>query len=426
MSLRLVLGLLSAAVWMMGQDPPVRMIGDQDHSMHEGMDMGMDPLRMFLMQQGSGTSLNPMSSPMYMVNRPWGGWNIMLHGLGFLADTQQSGPRGSDKLFSPNWLMVAGDRGLAGGRIQIRTMFSLEPATVTQRRYPELFQTGETAYGRPLIDAQHPHELFMELAVQYVRPLGEKTLLDLYFAPVGEPALGPGGFPHRASALALPVAPISHHWQDSTHIADEVVTAGVKHGMFRLEASGFHGQEPDENRWNIDHGGMDSWSARLWVEPGKNWAAQVSGGRLKNPEVSEPGDVVRTTASIAYNRPLAGGNWVSTVAWGRNHKTATGGNTNSWLAESLVRFREWNTITGRVEVADKDELFAGEHAGVYRIQAYTVGYLREFPLIPWLRTGLGASFSWYGVPSALDPVYGSRPVGGMVFLRVMPTGDMGN
>ena len=76
-----------------------------------------------------------------------------------------------------------------------------------------------------------------------------------------------------ASAAELPQATLGHHWQGSRHIANEVVTAGISHGIFRLEASGFHGQEPNENRWNIDYGAIDSWSSRLSVSPSKNWMA---------------------------------------------------------------------------------------------------------------------------------------------------------
>src|SRR5262249_13008132 len=161
---------------------------------------------------------------------------------------------------------------------------SLEPATVTGRRYPLLFQTGETAFGVPLVDAQHPHNLIMELGVHYIHQLTESAILDLYVAPVGDPALGPVAYPHRASAAELPQAPISHHWQDSTHISDDVVTLGVRYRRIKLEASGFHGAEPGENRWIIQSGAIDSWSTRLWFFPSRDWAAQVSVGRIAHPE----------------------------------------------------------------------------------------------------------------------------------------------
>ena len=186
----------------------------------------------FLMEQASGTSMNPKSWMMPMIGAKTGAWNWMFMGTAFLVDTQQSGPRGGDKLYSPNWSMIGSEHALGGGSIMFQTMLSIEPATVTDRRYPELFQTGETAFGKPISDGQHPHDLIMALGVQYAHPLGEGTMLQLYFAPVGDPALGPVAFPHRASASEMPQATIGHHWQDSTHIANEVITAGISHGIF--------------------------------------------------------------------------------------------------------------------------------------------------------------------------------------------------
>src|SRR5262249_22107561 len=153
---------------------------------------------------------------------------------------------------------------------------SLEPATVTDRRYPLLFQTGETAFGKPLVDEQHPHDFIMSLGFHYAHQFSKDLIADLYFAPVGDPALGPVAFPHRASASELPEATLSHHWQDSTHIANEVLTAGLSYKRVRLEASGFYGSEPNENRWNIDSGPINSWSGRFWYFPTAHWAAQVS------------------------------------------------------------------------------------------------------------------------------------------------------
>ena len=158
-------------------------------------------------------------------------------------------------------------------------MLSLEPATITDRRYPLLFQTGETAYGVPLVDGQHPHNFIMGLGFHYARELGGNTVLDLYFAPVGDPALGPVAYPHRASAMELPEAPISHHWQDSTHISDDVVTAGIQYRRMKLEASGFHGAEPGENRWIVQQGASIPGPARLWFFPTQKLGGAGVGGQ---------------------------------------------------------------------------------------------------------------------------------------------------
>jgi hypothetical protein len=185
-------------------------------------------------------------------------------------------------------------------------MFSLEPATITGRYYPELFQQGETAYGRAIVDGQHPHDLLMELAAMYDLNLGERGVASIYAAPVGDPALGPVAFPHRMSAESDPLAPLAHHLQDSTHIAYDVVTGGITWGPARAEASGFHGREPGENRWTIEAGAIDSWSARLTAALARDWIAQYSMGHLHSPEMLHPQeDVLRQTASVSMHHTWA-------------------------------------------------------------------------------------------------------------------------
>ncbi len=375
-----------------------------------------NPAGLNLMNLASGTSQNPLAWPMPMIMQHYGNWNAMFMGNGFLADTQQSGPRGGDKLYSPNWFMASAERRAgAKGAFEAVLMLSLEPATVTDRRYPLLFQTGETAYGAPLVDAQHPHNFIMELGLHYTHQLGEETFLDFYVAPVGDPALGPAAYPHRASAMELPQATLSHHLQDSTHISDDVVTLGIAHKKFKLEASGFHGAEPGENRWTIQAGAIDSWAARLWYFPSKNWAAQVSAGQLARPEALEPGDQVRATASLEYFRPMRGSSWSSSLIWGRTHNTALGRNLNSYLAESVVPVAPNDFLTGRFELVDKAELFP--ESPPYRIRAYTLGYTRDLPFFSHLETGVGANLSFYSIPHALQPVYGEHPAGGNIFIR---------
>jgi hypothetical protein len=383
-----------------------------------GMNMGeMNPAGMFLMNLASGTAANPESWRMPMIMTHAASWNTMFMGTVFLVDTQESGPRGGDKLYSANWFMASAEHSVGkNGAFQTDLMLSLDPATVTNRRYPLLFQTGETAYGLPLEDAQHPHNFIMALGFHYVYQAGAGVVLEAYFAPVGDPALGPVAYPHRVSAMELPQAPISHHLQDSTHIADEVATVGVAYKKVRVEASGFHGAEPGENRWIIEAGPLDSWSARVWLFPTKNWAMQVSAGRIAHPERLESGDQFRTTGSLHYSRSMAGGSWSSSFVWGRTHSTATHRNLNSYLVESVLPVRRKDFLTGRFELVDKDELFAGQ-PGVYRIAAYTAGYTRDIDWFRWVETGIGANFTAYSLPGAIQPIYGNHPVSGNVFVR---------
>jgi hypothetical protein len=404
----------------------------EEHQSMPGMDMGTTPSPPED-HAASGTSVNPRSSPMAMIHKSLGNWHLMFHGVAFIADVQQTGPRGHDKFFSPNWFMGTAEHAAAGGIFEFRTMLSLDPATITNRSYPLLFQTGETAYGQPLVDAQHPHNFVMELSTKYTHPLTESTNFVLYFAPIGDPALGPVAFPHRVSALELPQATLSHHLQDSTHISYEVLTAALVRKSFRVEASGFHGAEPDENRWAFNGGAIDSWSTRLSWTPGDRWVAQASVGRLNHPEAAEPGDIIRSTASVTYDRPLTAGNWASSLIWGRNHKTVVERNLNSYLAESVYQIQHKNYITGRFELVDKDELFDDdptlrEHlaetvGSTFRIAVYTLGYTRDVNMVSWLDTGLGANFSFYGVPTAIQPYYGAHPIGAFVFLRVRLKGN---
>jgi hypothetical protein len=391
---------------------------------------GMGQSGMQLMDQASGTGMNPQSSAMPMSMQSLGSWSLMLMGQAFLADTQQSGPRGGDKFYSTNWFMGAAQHKVGSGAFQIQLMMSLEPATITGRRYPELFQTGETAFGMPIVDGQHPHNLIMALGFQYAHPIADKASVEFYFAPVGDPALGPVAFPHRASAAEFPEAPLSHHWQDSTHIADDVVTIAWKYHWARLEASGFHGAEPGENRWIIQQGAIDSWSTRFSVFPSKNWMAQVSVGRITHPELLEPGDVIRSTASVHYSRPMANGrSWASSLIWGRNHEVYTQRNLNSFLAESVLPVPGHNFLTGRIERVDKDELFSDDPdlearldrtaGSTFRIGAYTAGMTHDLPrLIPSIETGIGANVTTYTLPEAIKPYYGGRPFGVNMFLRL--------
>jgi len=386
-----------------------------------------------LLHATAGTSAQPNSTEEPMIMRARGKWMFMFHGEVFFNAMQQSGPRGYDKVFSTNWFMPMAQRQVGRGQLTFRTMLSLEPATVTQRFYPLLFQQGETAFGKPINDGQHPHDFIMELAALYDLRLGESALLSFYAAPVGDPAMGPSAYAHRASASENPVASLGHHLQDSTHIANDVVTGGLAYKKARIEFSGFHGREPDEFRWDIDSGVIDSWSTRFTVQPGQNWNAQYSFAHLTSPEqLHATEDVQRMTASVGYNRPMVGGSWASTLLWGRNRVLESGQVFNGYLAESTLQFAERNRVWGRIEDVDRtSELLLGkqpeppgfDETSLARIQAYTVGYDHDFPLIPGLSTALGGQVTFYGKPDFLTPLYGQRPAGAILFIRVRPTGD---
>ena len=418
-----------------------------------------------LQHTSSGSTVEPLSSPipMWMSSHPRAGWTLMLHGNAFLADTQQHSlnspapSRGSDKLFSTNWIMPMAIRKLGPGQLTLRTMLDLEPATISGHQYPELFQQGETAFGQPIIDGQHPHDFLMELAALYDVPLfGDKehTLLSLYAAPVGDPAIGPTAYPHRLSASEDPIAALGHHQQDSTHIAFNVLTAGLTHKTLRLEVSGFHGAEPDERRWHLQPSptglAVDSYSARLTLAPTPNLSAQYSIAQIASPEAINPAENQRRqTASVMYNRPLgahqiatsmpgmdmstpATGNWSTTFVWGQTLSLPAAVSPspnsleNSFLVESLLHVHSRNFIWTRIEFAARTSELLDTAAAtpslpehpIGHVQAYTLGFDREYRIAPHLLAAPGAQFTLYRAPDALAPTYGRTPIGGVAFLRL--------
>jgi hypothetical protein len=372
----------------------------------------------------SGTSLEPDSTAPPMLMQMRNDWMLMLHGQASIAEQQQTGPRDHDKLFSANWIMPMAQRDWASSELTLRAMLSLEPATISGRYYPELFQQGETAFGKPIVDGQHPHNLFMEIAALYDYKLGEQTVLSLYAAPVGDPSLGPVAFPHRASASEDPLAPLGHHLEDSTHIADEVLTGGLTWRKLHLEASGFHGREPGENRWIIAVGGLDSWSTRLTVAPTRDWTAQYSIGHLHSPEAQHPQeDVLRQTASIAYHHTWHSNSLDALALWGRNHTIDSPTNANGYLFEATTHLHDRHSIWTRIENVDRTTDLLGANAPpeetvIGRVQAYTSGYAHHLYSNHWSAYELGAQATFYNTPTPLRSLYGDHPAGVAAVLNI--------
>jgi hypothetical protein len=368
---------------------------------------------------------------MHDVHVMLGAWTLMLHGDGFFQYDWQRGSRGSNQLGIVNWSMAAATRPLGGGQLQLRAMLSAEPWTIGSRGYPLLVQTGESYQGAPLHDRQHPHDLFMELAALYERPVARNLGLALYLAPVGEPAVGPVAFPHRPSAADDPLAPISHHWQDGTHITFGVVTAGVFTRNVKLEASWFNGREPDENRTNFDYAGrrLDSYSARVTVNPGPRWSLSTWYAYLKSPEGLYPDESLhRIGAAALTTQPVStGGAWSSALIYGANAQIGTGRLSSSVLVESTLDLDGTTSFFGRAEYVQKSaqELVIPSVPPTtqYDVGALALGYLRTVGTVAGLAAGVGLRGSLNIVPSSLEAVYGSRtPVGVAIYLRLRPTG----
>jgi hypothetical protein len=402
-----------------------------------GNDMGIrvgssDTNITYMGAMGSGTSWQPSSGPMHMYHKQSGDWLLMFH-FNFTAGmNREGGPRGVTKVESANWFMPMAYHKLGKGTVQLRGMFSFEPFTFPPGGSPLLFQTGETYKGQPLIDKQHPHDLFMELSAQYTLPLGEHGTGFIYFGYPGEPALGPVAFMHRMSASENPSATLAHHLQDSTHISFGVLTTGFTYRWLKLEGSVFNGREPDENRYNFDAHKWNSRSARLSIMPNANWVIQMSYGFLRSPEASEPDtDIRRATASVQYNRPLHRGNWASALIWGRNHTSSPTEihNLNGYTFESTVNFLDKNYLYTRLELVDKNELLRPHDRALlgitddhpsFRIGAYTFGGARDLWNTAKVSFAVGSDLTFYSKPSVLDRIYGANPVSWKLFFRVRP------
>ncbi len=399
------------------------------------MEMSTAPLGIPETRMGSGTSWLPDASPMHAVHVMLGRWTLMLHGESFFQYDWQGGSRGSNQLGIVNWAMVAATRPLGGGQLQLRGMLSAEPGSIGSRGYPLLVQSGESYQGAPLHDRQHPHDLFMELAALYERPVARNLALSLYLAPVGEPAVGPVAFPHRPSAADDPLAPIAHHWQDGTHITFGVVTAGVFTRSVKLEASWFNGREPDENRTNFDYTGrrLDSFSGRLSVNPAPRWSLSTWYAYLKSPEGLHPEESLhRFGAAALTTQPLGtGGTWSSALIYGANDHIGSGRLAGSVLVESTLDLDGTNAFFGRAEYVRKsaEELvIASVPPGTqYDVGAVALGYRRAVGTVAGLAAGVGVRGSVNFVPASLDAVYGSRaPVGAAIYFELRPAARRGS
>ncbi len=416
-------------------------MGDDGHAGHNMANMNMsstvdigDPMD----REGSGTSWLPDSSPMYAFMKHYkDGGMFMFMGTAYLRytaigsdrDVSIAGKGSRSRFDAPNMAMAMYSRPLSDrSQLGLRLMFSLDPITQRGYGYPLLYQSGELFKGEPIHDRQHPHDFISELAATYSYKVSDTQSLYFYGGIVGEPALGPPMFMHRPSGMNNPDAPISHHWQDASHITWGVLTAGYNFGKFKIEGSVFNGTEPDENRWAFDKVKLNSFSARFSYNPTRNWSFQISHGYLKNPERSEPDLKVlrRTTASALYNKAFdKDRNLAASFIWGQNYKE--GDFTNSYLFEADYTFGK-NAIFGRLEQVQKDghELVIPDddplHLGTYRVGSYSIGYVRDFVKDKGLDVGLGGMVTANSNPSSLTPIYGGTAhAGWQLFVRFRPS-----
>ena len=335
---------------------------------------------------------------------------------------QQGGPRGEGKAESVNWGMLMEQHKLGKGTILFRQMFSAESLTSPHPGFPELFQTGETYHGEPLVDHQHPHNVFAELALLYTLPLTEKLSWEFYGGPSAEPALGPVTYIHRASAVGAAAgsarpsfAGFDPHQLRRGH--DRIHDRPRQAGSFRF-------QRPRAERGTLEHPAGERWipgrggpSLRLRRTGQRNTALDGWSIRKRSNRAASGGRL-HLWSTTGHWRPA---NWATTLIWGRVHKIATDTTLNSYLLESTLNFRERNYAFSRLELVDKDELFpqAPVHP-VYRIGAYTLGGVRDLIHDRAWQLGLGADVTFYSKAAVLDPAYGDHPVSFQIFIRMRP------
>jgi hypothetical protein len=389
------------------------------------MTMNRAPLGIAESRLGAGTSWLPDNTTMRAIHVGLGGWSLMAHYVVFAQYDDQFGRRGAAQWGSINWGMLMATHALAGGQLTLRGMTSLEAATVTPSGYPLLLQSGEAYDGQPLHDRQHPHDFVMEAAAIYDHALTGDLAVQLYVAPVGDPALGPVAFAHRPSAEADPFAPLAHHWEDDTHISFGVATVGVYSRMVKLEGSIFNGRDPDQNRWSVDYGGhaptLDSYSGRVTVNPARAWSLSASYGYLRSPEQLEPQiDQHRATASVLYG----GGPVAAALIWGANFES--GHTSNGVTAEATVQVGARNTVFGRAEYVNKSghdlDIPDAPLSQWYDVGGLVAGYLRTVAVVAGVDVGVGARGSLDVVPRSLEAVYGTRtPHGIGVYVRLRPS-----
>jgi hypothetical protein len=417
-------------------DHSMQDMHDMDSKHDKGMKMDVPMSHAFSLnlpmnRNGSGTGWLPDGSPMYGVMIHSKKWMYMIHGSLFVRYNKQDigdkGVRGGEKWDAPNWLMAMGQRKVGQrGLFRFSVMMSLDDAIAGGSGYPLLFQSGESYKGKPLVDRQHPHDLFSELSIGYTHAISKKVDVFGYFGYPGEPALGSVAFMHRPSALPNPDAPLSHHWNDGTHITFGVATVGVRLDKFKIEGSSFTGREPDEDRNNFDKARFDSWSGRLSYNPDKQWAFQVSHGYIKSPEaLHDDEDVHRTTASAVYALPLQHNNSLNVTAlWGVN-KTAGHDGEHAVLLEGALQVKklavysryEW--VQKSTEELDLDETTYG-HDGIFPVHALTAGANYTLFKLGPVNVAGGGQLSFYKPARQLESLYGKNPIGGQVYLRFYP------
>lgn len=364
----------------------------------------VDPL-----QNVSGTTPHPGTSPWV---RSGSDRLTFFHAFdAHVTYLSQTGPEEQENdVISTNWFAAGAKLDLSDRAFVLaRGRVSLEPYTIDDS-YPQFFQyVPEDG----LVDRMRPHDLFGEAAVQFGFRPTDGTLLSVYGALVGQPALGAAPAQLRPSGVDFAEAPFGYDLQETTHDSTKVVTVGFATRMFTLEASAFHDAATTGDHTELDtDGDIDSQSARLTITPSQRLAIQVSRGELGEDLAQR--DI--TSASLTYGGPFA----AITALWtSRSYdEDAIFADETAWGLEVALHASR-NTFMARVEHVDRP---AGFPLTVDRTETeeathYTAGYIFDFIPNARYKMGAGVNVDYRTKTRELEDVYGHKPQGIFAFVR---------
>ena len=368
-------------------------------------------------REGSGTTWQPDSSPMFMKMLPavagfdWGLMGILEGGY-----VRDGGKRGGTGLFSNSMIMLDGRKDLGGGVFGLHFMTSLDPFINGERGVPNLFQNQFDVHGVPVGDRKDPHNVFSEVAVSYSHPLSRDWSGFFYGGPVGEPALGNVMYFHRSSGLEIPEAPISHDWFDGTHISFGVATLGlVYRSKWKFEGSLFNGSDPGQKLYTIGTFALNSTAGRVSFNPSKDWSFSGSYGYMNSG-----GNDHRLTFSAAYSHNFSDSDNLSVTAYFGQNIVSGLPNSNAWLAEATY-YHKRDAFFARIERVDKTGELVNVPPGNYTINKLLFGDVHTLLSRDRLNYGLGIYAGVYSFPGSLNPYYGRNPLTLGIYLRIRPS-----
>ena len=382
--------------------------------------------------------------------RKYKDWIFGVNAFASLVFDHQGGKRGKSDVYSENYLSLTAIKPFSQSVLVLNSRFSLEPFTIGKRGYPLLLQVGGTANNKTfLVDAQHPHDLFSELSMNYIIKLNEDSNFNIYLGLPGAPALGPTGIQVCNIDLAVPESPLLHEALYSTEISYGVVTAGYNWRNITLEGSIFNGRETDKNHFIIHKPKLDSFCGRLTTIFPYNLSAQISYGFLNSPEIVEPEiNKKRLVVSLGWFKEFED-SYLQTMFGFAQNKHIPGNTTKGLIAEFLYNFKRNHSLFLRGELLETDELFHDEHGHshnqdnfnhchkhdvnckrkngleidrelfdkIFNVGRISSGYLYKFPPMDHIRFGLGCSGNISIIPEKLKPIYGNHPLSYYIYAQ---------